>query len=48
MVETVVRSGFDGIVATNTTRERAGLPANAPPTGRFSGAPLTGSLRRKC
>jgi dihydroorotate dehydrogenase len=41
IVETVVRSGFDGIAATNTTRERAGLPANAPPDGGVSGAPLT-------
>ncbi|MBL0059485.1 MAG: quinone-dependent dihydroorotate dehydrogenase [Elusimicrobia bacterium] len=39
-VETVVRSGFDGIVATNTSRNRAGLPAEAPPEGGMSGAPL--------
>ena len=40
MVETVVRSGFDGIVATNTTRDRSGLPSGAPPEGGLSGAPL--------
>lgn len=42
MVETVVRSGFDGIVATNTTRGRAGLPAGASTEGGLSGAPLKG------
>jgi len=37
MVETVVRSGFDGIVATNTTRQRVGLPPGAPTdNGAFS------------
>ena len=40
MVETVVRSGFDGIVATNTTRQRVGLPPGAPTEGGLSGAPL--------
>lgn len=43
LVETVVRSGFDGIVATNTTRDRAGLPAGAPTEGGLSGAPLRDS-----
>jgi dihydroorotate dehydrogenase len=42
MVETVVRSGFDGIVATNTTRDRSGLPPGAPTEGGMSGAPLRG------
>ncbi|MBK8871290.1 MAG: quinone-dependent dihydroorotate dehydrogenase [Elusimicrobia bacterium] len=40
MVETVVRSGFDGIVATNTTRSREGVPGSAPTDGGLSGAPL--------
>lgn len=39
-VEMVVRSGFDGIVATNTSRSRAGLPAEAPAEGGLSGAPV--------
>jgi dihydroorotate dehydrogenase len=40
MVETVVSSGFDGMVATNTTRDRSGLPPEAPVEGGLSGAPL--------
>lgn len=40
MVESVVRSGFDGIVATNTTRSREGVPDTAPKDGGLSGAPL--------
>ncbi len=40
LVETVVRSGFDGIVATNTTRDRSGLPPEVPSEGGLSGAPL--------
>lgn len=39
-VETVVGAGFDGIVATNTTKDRAGLPPDAPAEGGLSGAPL--------
>lgn len=50
MVETVVRAGFDGIVATNTTKSRAGVPPSAPVDGGLSGAPLrarsTETLRR--
>jgi dihydroorotate dehydrogenase len=49
MVETVVAAGFDGLVATNTTRERNDLPL-APPEGGMSGVPLrarsTDVLRR--
>ena len=40
LVETVVDAGFDGIVATNTTRDRAGLPPGAPAEGGVSGEPL--------
>lgn len=40
LVETVVAAGFDGLVATNTTRARDGLPASAPADGGMSGAPL--------
>lgn len=40
LVETVVRSGFDGIVATNTTRDRSGLPSGVPTEGGLSGGPL--------
>jgi dihydroorotate dehydrogenase len=40
MVETVVRCGFDGIVATNTTRSREGVAPSAPTDGGLSGAPL--------
>jgi dihydroorotate dehydrogenase len=43
MVETAVRSGFDGIVATNTTRDRSGLPVGAPTEGGLSGGPLRDS-----
>lgn len=40
VAEVAVRRGFDGIVATNTTRSRAGLPPSAPAEGGMSGAPL--------
>lgn len=40
MVEVAVRAGFNGIVATNTTRGREGLPAGAPKEGGMSGRPL--------
>ncbi len=43
IVETVVASGFDGLVATNTTRDRTGLPPGAPKEGGLSGAPLRNS-----
>jgi dihydroorotate dehydrogenase len=50
LVEAVVESGFDGIVATNTTTSREGLPPGAPAEGGLSGAPLreraTETLRR--
>jgi dihydroorotate dehydrogenase len=42
MVETVIRSGFDGIVATNTTRDRAGLPAGAPHRRGVKRGPVDG------
>lgn len=40
LVDTVVAAGFDGIVATNTTRDRGGLPSDAPAEGGLSGEPL--------
>lgn len=40
LVETVVDAGFDGIVATNTTRDRTGLPSGASAEGGLSGEPL--------
>jgi dihydroorotate dehydrogenase len=40
IVETAVRNRFAGIVATNTTRSREGMPASAPTDGGASGAPL--------
>jgi dihydroorotate dehydrogenase len=41
LVEVVTAARFDGIVATNTTRDRAGLPPEAPTDGGASGALLT-------
>jgi dihydroorotate dehydrogenase len=40
VVEIAVRQRFAGIVATNTTRSREGMPASAPTDGGASGAPL--------
>jgi dihydroorotate dehydrogenase len=40
IVEIAVRQRFAGIVATNTTRSREGMPASAPADGGASGAPL--------
>lgn len=40
VVEVAVRQRFAGIVATNTTRSREGMPASAPADGGASGAPL--------
>jgi len=40
VVEIAVRHRFAGIVATNTTRSREGMPATAPTDGGASGAPL--------
>ncbi len=49
-VEIALKTGFSGIVATNTTRSREGLPAGAPSEGGMSGRPLFGkstdALRR--
>jgi dihydroorotate dehydrogenase len=39
-VEIALKTGFAGIVATNTTRSREGLPAAAPVDGGMSGRPL--------
>jgi dihydroorotate dehydrogenase len=50
VAEIAVKTGFAGIVATNTTRSRDGLPADAPAEGGMSGRPLfsksTEALRR--
>jgi dihydroorotate dehydrogenase len=50
LVETVVRAGFDGIVASNTTTDRTGFPPGAPADGGASGRILmdkaTAVLRR--
>ncbi|HEY2587665.1 MAG TPA: quinone-dependent dihydroorotate dehydrogenase [Tepidisphaeraceae bacterium] len=40
VVEVAVRQRFAGIVATNTTRSREGMPPSAPTDGGASGAPL--------
>lgn len=40
VVDIAVRQRFAGIVATNTTRSREGMPASAPTDGGASGAPL--------
>ena len=40
VVEIAVRHHFSGIVATNTTRSREGMPTTAPTDGGASGAPL--------
>jgi dihydroorotate dehydrogenase len=40
IVDAAVGARFDGIVATNTTRDRSGLPPGAPAEGGLSGAPL--------
>lgn len=40
IVAAVLGARFDGIVATNTTRDRSGLPPGAPAEGGLSGAPL--------
>jgi dihydroorotate dehydrogenase len=40
IVETAARHRFAGIVATNTTSSREGMPATAPTDGGASGAPL--------
>lgn len=40
VVEIAARHRFTGIVATNTTRSREGMPASAPTDGGASGAPL--------
>jgi dihydroorotate dehydrogenase len=40
IVEIAVRHRFAGIVATNTTRSREGMPSTAPTDGGASGAPL--------
>ena len=40
VVEIAVKHRFAGIVATNTTRSREGMPATAPTDGGASGAPL--------
>jgi dihydroorotate dehydrogenase len=40
VVEIAARFGFAGVVATNTTRSREGMPATAPTDGGASGAPL--------
>jgi dihydroorotate dehydrogenase len=38
--EIALKTGFAGIVATNTTQSRDGLPAEAPSDGGMSGRPL--------
>jgi dihydroorotate dehydrogenase len=49
-VDIALRTGFAGIVASNTTRSREGLPPEAPAEGGMSGRPLfaksTDLLRR--
>lgn len=40
IVDATLAASFDGIVATNTTRDRSGLPPGAPVEGGLSGAPL--------
>jgi dihydroorotate dehydrogenase len=49
-VDIALRTGFAGIVASNTSRSRDGLPPNAPSEGGMSGRPLfaksTDLLRR--
>jgi dihydroorotate dehydrogenase len=40
VVEIAAKFGFAGIVATNTTRSREGMPATAPSDGGASGRPL--------
>lgn len=40
VVEIAAKYRFAGIVATNTTRSREGMPASAPTDGGASGAPL--------
>ena len=40
VVEIAAKFRFAGIVATNTTRSREGMPASAPTDGGASGAPL--------
>jgi dihydroorotate dehydrogenase len=40
VAEAALKAGFDGIVATNTTRSREGLPADVPQDGGMSGKPL--------
>jgi dihydroorotate dehydrogenase len=40
VVEIAARHRFAGVVATNTTRSREGMPATAPIDGGASGAPL--------
>ena len=39
-VDIALRTGFSGIVASNTTRSREGLPPDAPAEGGVSGRPL--------
>ncbi len=40
IVEAAARAGLAGVVATNTTRSREGLPPSAPAEGGLSGRPL--------
>ena len=40
VVESAAKYQFAGVVATNTTRSREGMPASAPTDGGASGAPL--------
>lgn len=40
VVDIAAKHSFAGVVATNTTRSREGLPATAPSEGGASGAPL--------